>query len=141
MTTVDSCPKTLLFRTHTACYAKSKYSLIGMYYYVPNWLYTVSILVTHNAYSRRYIFLRPVVAPYTEISGTLFWSTFIMLHRQNTLYSAQRLSQKCIIYVRVLRKSKRQQLYLWVMNIDVSKITVEKARNSDHEFQTTILPP
>ena len=53
-------------------------------------------------------FLRPVVAPYTEISGTLLWSTFIMLHRQNT----QGLSQKCIIYVRVLRKSKRQQLYL-----------------------------
>ena len=26
MTTVDSWPKTLLFRTHTACYEKSKYS-------------------------------------------------------------------------------------------------------------------
>ena len=126
MTTVDSCPKTLLFRTHTACYAKSKYSLIGMYYYVPNWLYTVSILVTHNAYSRRYIFLRPVVAPYTEISGTLFWSNFFMLHRQNTLYNAQGLSKKCMIYVRVHRKhwkSKRQHFYLWVKNINVSKIT------------------
>ena len=82
---------------------------ISMYYYVPNWLYSQH---PSNAYSRRYIFLRPVVAPYTAISGTLFWSTFIMLHRQNTLYSAQGLSQKCIIYVRVLRKSKRQQLYL-----------------------------
>jgi hypothetical protein len=28
LTTVGSWPKTLLFRTHTACYAKSKYSLI-----------------------------------------------------------------------------------------------------------------
>ena len=49
-----------------------------------------------------------------------------MLHWQNKLNSAQGLSKKCIIYVRVLRKhfkSKRQQLYLWVMNIDVSKIT------------------
>ena len=27
LTTVDSWPKTLLFRTHTDCYAKSKYSL------------------------------------------------------------------------------------------------------------------
>ena len=27
MTTADSWPKTLLFRTHTACYAKSKHSL------------------------------------------------------------------------------------------------------------------
>ena len=59
-----------------------------MYYYVPNWLYSQH---PSNAYSRRYIFLRPVVAPYTAISGTLFWSTFIMLHRQNTLYSAQGL--------------------------------------------------
>ena len=54
-----------------------------MYYYVPNWLYSQH---PSNAYSRR-----PVVAPYTAISGTLFWSTFIMLHRQNTLYSAQGL--------------------------------------------------
>ena len=71
-------------------------------------------------------FLRTVVALYTEISGTLFWSTFIVLHRQNILYSAQGLSKKCIIYVRVLRKhwkSKRQQLYSWVMNAIVSKIT------------------
>ena len=63
---------------------------------------------------------------YTEISGTLFWSTFIMFCRQNTLYSPQGLPKKCIIYVRVLRKhwkSKRQHVYLWVMNIDVSKIT------------------
>ena len=83
-------------------------------------------LEIRSTYSNRYIFLRPVVAPYTEISGTLFWGTFIVLHRQNTLHSAQGLSKKCIIYVRVLRKhwkSKRQQLYLWVMNIDVSKIT------------------
>ena len=53
---------------------------------------------------------------YTEISWTLFWSTFIMLLRQNTPYSPQGLPKKCIIYVRVLRKhwkSKRQQLYLW----------------------------
>ena len=64
-----------------------------------------------------------------------FGSTFIMLHRQNPLCSAQGLSQKCIIYVRVLRKSKRQQLYSWVMNIDVSKITVDKACNSDHNFK------
>ena len=28
MTTADSWPKLLLFRTHTACYAKSKYSLL-----------------------------------------------------------------------------------------------------------------
>ena len=49
-------------------------------------------------------FLRPVVAPYTEISGTLFWSNFIMLHRQNTLYSAQGLPKECMIYGRVLRK-------------------------------------
>ena len=45
-------------------------------------------------------FLRPVVALYTEISGTLFWSNFIMWHRQN---SAQGLPKKCIIYGRVLR--------------------------------------
>ena len=49
-------------------------------------------------------FLRPVVAPYTEISGTLFWSNFITLHRQNTLYNALGLPKECIIYVRVLRK-------------------------------------
>ena len=63
---------------------------------------------------------------YTEISGTLFWSTFIMFCRQNTLYSPQGLPKKCIIYVRVLRKhwkSKRQHLFLWVMNADVPKIT------------------
>ena len=49
-----------------------------------------------------------------------------MLRRQNTLYSAQALPKKCMIYVRVHRKhwkSKRQHFYLWVMNIDVSKIT------------------
>ena len=40
-------------------------------------------------------FLRPVAAPYTEISGTLFWSTFIMLHRQNALCSAQGLPKEC----------------------------------------------
>ena len=71
-------------------------------------------------------FLRPVVALYTEISGTLFWSTFIILSSQNTLSSAQGLPNECIIYVRVLRKhwkSKRQRLYLWVMNLGVSKIT------------------
>ena len=96
-----------------------------MYYYVSNWLYIfcfINILV----YIHTYIFLRPVVALYTKISGTLFWSTFIILHRQNTLSSAQGLPNECIIYVRVLRKhwkSKRQQLCLWVMNIDVSKIT------------------
>ena len=99
-----------------------------MYYYVPNW-FVQFLFYQHPSitYSRRYIyFLRPVVAPYTEISGTLFWGTFIVLHRQNILYSAQGLSKKCIIYVRVLRKhwkSKRQRLYLWVMNLGVSKIT------------------
>ena len=30
MNTVDSWPKILLFKIHTACYAKSKYSLLGM---------------------------------------------------------------------------------------------------------------
>ena len=49
-------------------------------------------------------FLRPIVAPYTEISGTLFWSNFTMMHRKNTLCSAQGLSKKCIIYDKVLRK-------------------------------------
>ena len=99
-----------------------------MYYYVPNW-FVQFLFYQHPSitYSRRYIyFLRSVVAPYTEISGTLFWGTFIVLHRQNILYSAQGLSKKCIIYVRVLRKhwkSKRQRLYLWVMNLGVSKIT------------------
>ena len=67
-----------------------------------------------------------VVCPKLICGKTLFWSNFIVLHRQNTLYSAQGLSKKCIIYVRVLRKhwkSKRQHFYLWVMNINVSKVT------------------
>ena len=50
-----------------------------------------------------------------------FWDTFLeyffMLHGQNTLYSAQGLPK-------VLRNHwKRQQLFLWVMNINVPKIT------------------
>ena len=49
-----------------------------------------------------------------------------MLHRQNKLYSTQGLPKEYMIYVRVLRKhwkSKRQHFYLWVKNINVSKIT------------------
>ena len=64
-----------------------------MYYYVPNWLY-IFCFINVIVYIHTYIFLRPVVALYTEISGTLFWSTFIMLHRKNTLYSAQGLNLK-----------------------------------------------
>ena len=40
---VDSLPKTLLFRTHTACYAKSKYSLSIIY--IHTWIFLMSWLL------------------------------------------------------------------------------------------------
>ena len=56
-----------------------------------------------------YIFLRPVVALYTEISGTLFWSDFIMLHRQNKLYSAQGLHLKIVWFMSEFLESIESQ--------------------------------
>ena len=66
--------------------------------------------MTFDAFEElNHIFLRPVVAPYTEISGTLYWSNFFVLHRQYTLYSAQGLHLKNVLFMSEFLESIENQ--------------------------------
>ena len=80
-----------------------------MYYYVSNWLYIFLFYQYPSIHTYIYFVLRPVVALYTKISGTLFWSTFIILHRQNTLSSAQGLPKNVLFMSEFLESIESQR--------------------------------
>ena len=111
MTTVDSWPKTMLFRTQRACYAKSKYSLI---HYVLYYTYIMTYLCMKYCTAVRLHNCLSQASLYCKIKWA--WTEIDDMYRGNRQWCPRKI---LLLIVWTMRILERAQAFLPLLTIEI----------------------